>query len=126
MKLLAFAVAIIAMGFACTGLVRPDVLANLVRYSFSPTGLYVVAVVRLAIGLIFFLAAAGSRAPRALRVIGVMICVVSVALAFLTAEYGDALRQWWTINGLGFVRVGVLFAFALGAFVAYATAPRRR
>ena len=126
MKLLAFAISIIAIGFSLTGLVRPDVLARVARYSFSPSGLYVVAVVRLAIGLIFFLAASSSRAPRTLRVIGVMICVVSVALGFCTIEYGDALREWWTLHGAGFVQVGVLFAFAVGAFVAYATAPRRR
>ena len=126
MKLLAFAVAIVALGFSFTGLVRPEVLARMVRYAFTPGGLYVVALVRFAIGLIFFLGARGSRAPRTLRVIGVMICVVSVALAFFTAEYGDALREWWAIHGPGFVRWGSVFAFALGAFVAFATAPRRR
>ena len=126
MKLLAFAIAIIAMGFGLTGMARPDFMAMLVRYAFLPSGLYVVAAVRVAIGLIFFLAAHGSRAPRAMRVIGVMICVVSVALAFCTVEYGDDLRDWWMIQGPGFVRWGGMFAFALGAFVAYATAPRRR
>lgn len=125
MKLLAFAIAIIAMGFSLTGLVRPDFMARLVRYTFSPSGLYVVAVVRMAIGLIFFLGASGSRAPRAMRVIGVMICIVGVALAFCTVEYGEALREWWALHGLGFVRWACPFAFALGAFVAYATAPRR-
>ena len=125
MKLLAFAIALIAIGFSLTGLIRPDSMARLVRYAFSPSGLYVGAIVRVAIGLIFFLGARGSRAPRALRVIGVMICVVSVALAFFTVEYGDSLREWWASNGPAFVRWGSMFAFALGAFVAYATAPRR-
>jgi hypothetical protein len=126
MRLLAFAIGLIAMGFALTGLVRPEGMARMVRYAFSPSGLYVVAIVRLAIGLIFFLGASGSRAPRTMRIIGVMICVVSVALAFFTVEYGDALREWWAINGSGFVPWGSVFAFFLGAFVAYATAPRRR
>lgn len=126
MKLVAFAIAIVAMSFALAGLVRPEALARTVRYAFTPSGLYVVAVVRLAIGLIFFLAAPGSRAPRALRVVGIMICVVSVALAFFTAEYGDVLREWWAIHGAGFVPWGSGFAFFLGVFVAYATAPRRR
>ena len=126
MKLLAFAIGIIAMGFALTGVARPDFMARLVRYALSPSGLYVVAVVRVAIGLIFFLGAGGSRAPRTMRVIGVMICVVSVALAFCTVEYGDALREWWAIHGPGFVQWGSMFAFAIGAFVAYATAPRRQ
>ena len=126
MKLLAFAIALLAMGFALAGLVRPDGMARMVRYAFTPSGLYVVAVVRVTIGLIFFLGARGSRAPRTMRIIGVMICVVSVTLAFFTVEYGDALREWWAINGSGFVPWGSVFAFLLGAFVAYATAPWRR
>ena len=126
MKLFAFAVSIVAMSFALTGLVRPDVIASMVIYSFSPVGLYVVAIVRLAIGLIFFLGARGSRAPRALRVIGIMICVAGVVLAWFTVERGDALIGWWSVHGSGFVRVAAPFAFALGAFVAYATAPHRR
>lgn len=43
MKLFAFAIAVIAMGFGLTGIVRPDFMAMLVRYAFSPSGLYVVA-----------------------------------------------------------------------------------
>ena len=125
MKLLAFALAIIAMGFSLAGIVRPDFMAMLVRYAFSPSGLYVVAAVRVAIGLVFFLAAHGSRAPRTMRVVGVTICIVSVALAFATVEYGDGLRDWWMTKGPAVVRWGSLFALALGAFIAYATAPRR-
>ncbi len=123
MKLLAFALGLIAMGFSLTGIARPDSMARLVRYAFSPSGLYVVAAVRVAIGVVFFLAASGSRAPRAMRVIGVMICGVSVALALATIGYGDELRDWWMTHGPAFVRWGSLFALALGAFVAYATAP---
>ena len=125
MKLLAFAIAFIAIGSALMGIVRPDFMAMLVRYAFSPSGLYVVAAVRVGIGVVFFLAAHDSRAPRTMRVIGVMICVVSVALAFATIGYGDELRDWWMIQGPAFVRWGSLFALALGVFVAYSTAPRR-
>ena len=126
MNLLAFAIAILAILMALIGFVRPDVLVSLGRYSFSPIGLYVVAMIRLAVGLIFFLGARRSRAPRTLRIIGVLICVVGVALAWLTVERGDALREWWDLRGLGFVRVAAMFVLGLGTFIAYATAPRRR
>jgi hypothetical protein len=125
MKLLAFIIALICIGFSVAGFVRPDVIARMVTFSFSPVGLYVVALVRCAIGLIFFLGAFGSRAPRALRVIGIMICIVGVALAVFTAQRGGALVEWWATEGVGVVRWAIPFAFALGVFVAYATAPRR-
>jgi hypothetical protein len=126
MKLLAFAIAMLAMLMALTGLVRPDFLVSLGHYSFSPVGLYVVAIVRLVIGLIFFLGARGSRAPRTLRIIGVLICVAGVVLAVFTVERGDALSEWWTIHGPAFIRRAAVVVLALGAFIAYATAPRRR
>ena len=126
MKLLAFGIAILAMFMALTGLVWPEGILNLGRYSFSPVGLYVVALARLAIGLILFLGARGSRAPRTLRIIGVMICVAGLALAVFTVERGDVLSEWWASHGLGFVRVAALFVLALGAFIAFATAPRRQ
>jgi hypothetical protein len=125
MKPFAFVMAILAMLMALIGLVRPDVITSFGRYSFSPAGLYVVAVVRLAIGLIFFFGAHGSRAPRTVRIIGVMICVAGVALAVFTLERGDTLSEWWSIHGPGFIRGAAPFVFALGAFIAYATAPRR-
>lgn len=128
MKSLAFAVSILATSMAVIGLVRPEIITSLLRYSFSPTGLYVVAIVRLAIGLILFLGARGSRAPRTMRILGVMICVAGVAgaaLAVFTLERGHTLTQWWSIQEPGFVRVAAVFALALGSFIAYATAPRR-
>ena len=126
MKPLAFAVALLAMLMAVTGLVRPDVLIGLGSYSFSPAGLYVVAIGRLVVGLILFLGARGSRAPRTLRIIGVLICVVGIAVAVFTIERQEALTEWWAIHGPGFVRVAAVFVFGLGALIAYATAPQRR
>ncbi|HEX8490907.1 MAG TPA: hypothetical protein VF626_07815, partial [Chthoniobacterales bacterium] len=73
MRLLAFAIGLLAMLMALTGLVRPDLLIGLGSYSFSPAGLYVVAIGRLAVGLILFLGARGSRTPRTLRLIGVLV-----------------------------------------------------
>jgi hypothetical protein len=126
MKLLAFAIGLLAMLMALTGLVRPDLLIGLGRYSFSPAGLYVVAIGRLVVGLILFLGARGSRTPRTLRLIGVLVCVAGIAVAAFTIERQEALTEWWATYGSGFVRVAAVFVFGLGAFIAYATSPRRR
>jgi hypothetical protein len=125
MKILAFAIALLAIFLALTGLFWPEGLLKIGHYSFTPTGLYVVAIIRVAIGLVFFLAASASRAPRALRVIGVAVCVAGVAAALFTTAQAQTLLNWWSAHGPGFIRVAAFVVLTLGGFIAYATAPRR-
>jgi hypothetical protein len=126
MKTLAFVVALIIVGMGLTGIFCPDCLVRIGRYSFTSVGLYVVALLRVAIGLVFFLAAPTSRAPKTLRILGVVVCIAGVVTAFLTVERAQALLEWWTANGATFVRFGAGIAICLGGFIAYLTAPVRR
>ena len=126
MKTLAFIIALIIVGMGLTGIVCPDCLVRIGRYSFTPAGIYVVALLRVAIGLVFFLAAPASRAPKTLRILGIVVCVAGVVTAFITIERAQAFLDWWTANGTTFVRFGAGMAIVLGSFIAYLTAPVRR
>ncbi|MEY2519103.1 MAG: hypothetical protein QOF24_862 [Verrucomicrobiota bacterium] len=126
MKTLAFMIALLIIAMGLTGLVCPDCLVRIGYYSFTAVGLYVVAGLRVGIGLVLFLAAPASRAPRTLRILGVLVCVGGVVTAFLTAERAHAILDWWSANGTTFVRFGAGVALALGSFIAYVTAPSRR
>jgi hypothetical protein len=126
MKTVAFIVALIIIGMGLTGIFCPDCLVRIGRYSFTSVGLYVVALLRVAIGLIFFLAAPASRAPKTLRILGVVVCIGGIVTAFLTVERAQSLLDWWTANGTTFVRFGATVALAVGSFIAYLTAPVRR
>jgi hypothetical protein len=126
MKLLAFALALLMICLALTGMAWPEGLVRVGHYSFTPSGVYVVAAVRLAIGLVFFLAAPASRAPRTLRIIGVIVCVAGLTIAFLSVDRASELLDWWSAKGVGFVRVAAVAVLAVGSFIAYVTAPRRR
>ena len=109
-----------------TGIFWPEGLVSVGQYSFTPVGLYVVAIIRVAIGLVLFLAAPASRAPRTLRILGVIVCVAGVVVASLSIQRAQELMDWWTAHGLRFVRVAAAVVVAVGSFIAYATAPRRR
>lgn len=126
MKTLAFIIALIIVGMGLTGIFCPDCLVRIGHYSFTPVGLYVVALLRVAIGLVFFLAAPASRAPKTLRILGVVVCVAGVATAFLTVERAQVLLDWWSANGHTFVRFGAGVALLLGSLIAYLTVPVRR
>lgn len=125
MKTLAFAIALLIIFLGLTGLFWPDALLSVGRYSFTSVGIYVVAIARVAIGLVLFLAAPASRAPKALRVIGVIACVAAVLVAFISIERAQELMNWWSANGMGFIRIAAVAVLLLGSFIAYATAPRR-
>jgi uncharacterized membrane protein HdeD (DUF308 family) len=125
MKILALAIGVLMILLGLTGLVWPEGLVRLGHYSFTQTGIYVVAALRLAIGVVFFLAATDSRAPRTLRVIGILVCVAGVATALVSIERARELMAWWSSHGSGFVRIAAVAVVGLGSFIAYATAPRR-
>src|ERR1700730_16253923 len=102
MKNLAFALAVLMICLGLTGLVWPEGLVGIGHYSFTHTGLYVIAVLRVAVGLVLFLAAPASRAPTTLRVIGILVCVAGVVTALITIERAQALLDWWMGHGFGF------------------------
>ncbi len=125
MKILAFAIAVLMICLGLTGLVWPEGLVRIGHFSFTQIGLYIIAVLRVAIGLALYLAAPDSRTPKTLRVIGVLVCVAGVATALISIERAQAMMDWWSSHGSGFVRVAAILVVGIGSFIAYATAPRR-
>jgi hypothetical protein len=125
MKILALAIGVLMISLGLTGLVWPEGLVRIGHYSFTQTGLYVIAALRIAIGLVLFLAATGSRAPRTLRVIGIMVCILGIVTALVSLERARELMAWWSSHGPGFIRIAAVVVVGLGSFIAYSTAPRR-
>jgi len=123
----AFGLCIAAVGAA--GLVVPALLVWIARHFVTSGAFYVLAVVRIAFGLVLIRVAPASRAPRALRVLGYVILVLGVATVVAGAvdvEQARAAIDAWLQLGTVVVRVTALPVLALGAFVAYACGPRRR
>jgi hypothetical protein len=126
MKTLAFFIGLLVMLTGLTGVIWPESLMRIAHYSLSPVCLYIAAIVRVAIGFVLFRAAPASRAPRALRVIGVIAVLAGIATALLGVDHAHHFLDWWSANGLLFIRGATMFAVVVGGFIAYATAPRRR
>ena len=113
------------------GLVAPSSLVWLAQrfVTIGAAGFYIIAVVRIAFGLILISVAPASRAPRRLRVLGLVIALLGVAAALtgvVGVERGDAAINWWSHLGSSTWRLTGGVILALGVFVAYACAPPRR
>jgi uncharacterized membrane protein len=126
MQLLALLVALLISLVGLTGIVSPETLASLGRHALTPVGLYVIAAVRIGIGIILLLAAPVSRAPRTLRVFGIIAIIAGLATPFVGVETSRRVMDWWLAQGFGCVRLLAGIALVLGGFLAYAVAPRRR
>ena len=126
MQLLALLVALLISLVGLTGVVSPETLASLGQHALTPVGLYVVAAVRIWIGVILMLAAPVSRAPRTLRVLGIIAIIAGVATPFIGIETSRRVMDWWLAQGYVHLRLHAGIAVVLGGLLAYAVAPRRR
>lgn len=126
MRSLALVVALFVMVVGLAGVFTPDSLLTVGRYVVTPVGLYVIAALRIAIGLVLMLVAPGSRTPRTLRALGAVVFIAGLTTPFFGVERARAILDWEATQGTALLRLGAGLAIALGGFIAFAVAPRRR
>ena len=125
LNVVAMIVGLAIAGLGCVGLLAPSRLVDFGNSLITETGLYVVAGVRIAFGLLLLVAARVSRMPRVLRAIGVIIIIAGLITPLFGVERSASIFNWFSAQGFGLVRVVAIFAIVLGAFIVYAASPRR-
>jgi hypothetical protein len=90
------------------------------QYSVTPVGIYVTAALRIGIGLVLARVAPVSRAPKTLRIFGVIAVIAGVTTLFLGTERAQAILEFWSAQGAAFIRLGAGLPLVLGGFIAYA------
>jgi hypothetical protein len=121
MASLALALSLLIAGLGLIGIVQPTALFAFGRQFAGPGGLYTAAALRLLFGTALWLAAPGSHAPRALRIVGVLVVVAALVTPFIGPErfaamldvfaaQGPLLGRFWGLVALG---VGLLLAYLL-------------
>jgi len=115
---------IIAVG--AVGIVAPSALLWVAQHVVTTVELYLIAVVRVAVGVLLLAVASASRAPRTLRVLGAITVIAGIVTPFLGVARVQVIVDWVSRQGSGFLRVVALVALAIGALVAYTCAPAPR
>jgi hypothetical protein len=126
MKLLAIVIAAVVITVGVVGLVNPATLLAVGQSVITPVGLYVIAGVRIGIGVVLLVAASTSRMPRVLRLAGAVVVIAGIATPIFGVERSRAVLEWVTAQGPALMRGDGLLAMALGAFMIYAIGPLRR
>ena len=104
----------------------PDLMIAAEPYLLTTSGLLAIGAIRVGIGLVLILAAGRSRAPAALRVLGVVVLVAGVATPFFGVERSHAVADWAATHGTVVPRIAGALLLAVGAFVAFAVRVPRR
>ena len=120
MRLLGLVIGLLVILVGAAGLAVPNVLLSLGQSAATPGGLYARAALRFALGLIFVLAAPASRAPRTLRVLGVIMIIAGLTTLWLGIAHVRAILDSWTATGLLGMRLVACVAMAIGGLLVYA------
>jgi hypothetical protein len=128
-KTLAYVIGLFIASVGIVGLIVPSFLVWIAGHFVSSGAFYVVAVVRVAVGLLLFSVAPDTRAPRTIRVLGGLLVIAGIGAAvtaLVAIGRATAIIDWWLRQGSGVVRLTGIPLIILGGFVAYVCAPSRR
>ena len=125
MRRLAIGFGLLFAAIGMVGLANPALLLNATKFTLTSRGLYVVAAIRVAFGLVLLGAAAASRMPRTLRILGAFIVLAGVITPLFGVERTRAIVSWWSMQSMSFMRTWISFAVAFGLFIIYAVTPPR-
>ncbi len=126
MAVLALVLSLFVAAVGTLGMISPLRLLDIARQFQSPVGLYAGAALRVLLGVALFFGAPTSRAPRTVRLLGVLVFVAGLVVPLIGVERAQRLLEWWAARGPAFVRAWASFAAAFGLLLAYAVYPRGR
>lgn len=121
--LIALALSVFVALLGAIGVVAPEALLGIARRFQSPSGIYLAAALRIALGASLLVAARRSRAPRAVRVIGIVILVGGLLTPVIGLERFREIVEWWGTRGPLLMRGWSALALVAGATLAYLVAP---
>ena len=107
--------ALVILGSAIS-FAAPDLRLSLERSVMTPAGLYAIAALRIAIGLVFVLIAPASRAPRTLRVLGLIVIIAGLMTPWFGVARARAVLNWLASAGPLLMRLDAGVGMALGGF----------
>src|SRR4051794_30084898 len=117
MKAIALLIAALITLLGLTGVLWPEGLMQLAIYSFTATGLYVVAGVRVVLGALLFIVARATRTPKTVRVMGLIILVAGIATGLIPADRAQLMKEWWIGHGPDALRIAACFPLAAGIII---------
>ena len=125
MRLIAVLIGLLVIVVGVVGVAAPAALLSAADYATTPIGLYVAAAFRIGIGIVLIMVAPITRAPKLLRVFGVLAIAAGVITALVGVDRARAIVALATAQGTTLIRLGALLAVVFGGFIVFAVGARR-
>ena len=125
MRALGIFVGLLAVVAGVLLVAAPDTFVAIAEPFATTAGLYAAALIRVAFGVILWRASRVSRAPAALRVIGIIVVIAGVTTPFVGADRARAMLDWWVGQGPALMRVVGGIILLLGGAIIHAFTTRR-
>ena len=126
MKAIAFVAGLLILLVGVAGLVAPSSIVALAGLFASPGAFALLSAIRVSLGALLIAVAPTTRAPRGLRLLGLVVIALGIAAAIAGyAALGEAHAAIaaWQHEDLLVIRLTCLLPIAIGGFVAWACAP---
>ena len=101
------------------GVISPDVFRRAVGAMQVPPALYFAAGIRVAVGVALVVAAALSRAPWALRLLGALIAIGGIVTPFIGEAMAHVVLSYWDSAGGHVMRLWGAVGAILGALIGW-------
>jgi len=82
-------------GMGVVMIIRPALAQDLTRSFANKTGMWIVTAIRAVLALGLLAAASDSKAPMLLRLLGLLILIVAIAMPILGLDRHRRLIDWW-------------------------------
>jgi hypothetical protein len=92
----------------------------------TPAGLSTIAAVRIAMGLLFVVAAPASRAPWTVRALGLLVIVAGLSTPWFGVARSRAVVNWLSSAGPLLMRLDAVVGLAIGGFLVHVFRPPTR
>ncbi len=126
MKALLLLCAVLMIALGLTGVFWPEGLLELARYSFTRSGTYVIAAVRILLGTFLFTCAGAARTPKTIRVIGGIIFTAGIVGVLISREPAQRLSEWWVARGPDAFRIAACLPLVVGIFIGLSALTKER
>jgi hypothetical protein len=125
MRTLARVIGVVVMVIGALALVTPAQFIALGDSILTPAGMYAIAVVRILVGVLLFVAAQASRAPTVLRVVGLVVVAAGIATPLFGADRSRQVFDWWASQGPVVLHAPGVLLSAIGGGLIYLLGARR-
>ena len=119
MRLPGLAIGALVVLASAISFAAPDVRLSLERSLMTPAGLNAIAALRIVVGLGLVLCAPVSRAPRTVRVLGLIVIIAGLSTPLFGVARARAVVDWLASAGPLLTRLDAIVGMAFGGFLLY-------